>query len=493
MDSITYRGCAAETPTTQATYSKRCSSNLCNEGVYPPGRLKCHHCAGESCVDIPLGKPRPCRNHHEEDYCYTDVVNASMAYRGCSSDSNHTASSAKTTQLCDINGCNEQQGAWKLSCAQCDSLEVLGCKRDLFQVGSSNCNITQFEQCHQQLLLGHAEEEQFCFTFHQLNRVVRGCSTELSMELEPHRDQLVQCAKADNCNAGCIGQPQCASCNSVDLELCRSNGTALSSSTCGSPEASSCYTCEYDDWNVRRDCGAPPAKQENEQPQPLKCYECDGFAEKGCNRKDFTRCYRCSSDESGAGCANWQQPGGIYIEECSLPGTPCLVLNYLNGTTERGCQREDFNCSSTDVAACKQCDGSFCNKGVFPDDRLWCHQCSQCEHISQGQTALPCIRQANEPDDQQANCLEFYDEDTQQVERGCRSNAELYMKCMLRSDSQVGCRLCSTDGCNATPGEDLRSNVTGTELALATKSAAFKTVVGFWCWISMIYQIIALN
>lgn len=444
-------------------------------------------------MDAPLGKPRPCRNHLEEDHCYTEVVNASLAYRGCSSDSNHTA--ANTAQLCEINGCNEQQGSWTLSCARCDSLETLGCKRDLFQVSSSSCNISQYEQCHQQLLLGHAEEKQFCFTFHQLSRVVRGCSTQLPTELEDQREQLLQCATADYCNAGCIGQPQCISCNSVDLELCRSNASAVTSTTCGSPEASSCYTCEYDDWNVRRACGAPPAGQEQE-PQPLNCYECDGITEKGCNRKDFTRCYRCSSDEAGAGCANWQQPGGIYIEECPIPATPCLVLNYLNGTTKRGCQREDFNCSSTAVASCRQCDGSFCNKGAFPEQRLWCHQCSgvNCEHISLGQAALPCVRQANEPEDQEANCLEFYDRHTLQVMRGCRSNAQLYYECMFRSDSQVGCRLCHTDACNATPGEDLRiTEDDGVQRALAGKSGALKSVAGVLCWFSMIYQIIALN
>lgn len=482
-------------------------------------------------MNAPLGKPRPCRNHLEEDHCYTEVVNASLAYRGCTSDTNHTA--ANTAHLCEINGCNEEQGSWTLSCARCDSLESLGCKRDLFQLSSSSCNISQYEQCHQQLLLGHAEEKQFCFTFHQLSRVVRGCSTQLPAELEDQREQLMQCATADYCNAGCIGQPQCISCNSVDLELCRSNASALTSSTCGSPEASSCYTCEYDDWNVGRACGAPPAKQEQQPQQPLNCYECDGTIEKGCNRKDFTRCYRCSSDEAGAGCANWQQPGGIYIEECPLPATACLVLNYANGTTERGCQREDFNCSSTDVASCRQCDGSFCNKGAFPEQRLWCHQCNgvNCEHISLGQAALPCVRQANEPEDQEANCLEFYDRHTLQVVRGCRSNAQLYYECMFRSDSQVGCRLCHTDACNATPAEDLHATGDdGEQRVLATKSAAhkgvarvlcwfsnsdackakpgealrsidgdiprstaFKSVAGVLCWFTMIYQIIALN
>ncbi|KAH8409607.1 hypothetical protein KR222_011161, partial [Zaprionus bogoriensis] len=449
--SITYRGCGAETPTTQATYSKRCSSNLCNTGVYPPGRLKCHHCAGAECVAAPVGKPRPCRLHHEvdEDQCYTEIVNATYAYRGCKSDTNHTASGL--AQLCEINGCNAQQGARILTCARCDSREALGCKRDLFQLNSARCNISLYDQCEQQLLLGHAEEQHYCFTYHQHDRVVRGCSTQLPVELEAQREQLVQCNAANNCNVGCIAAPRCISCSSTEQELCRSNASALSSITCGSPEASCCYACVYDDWQVRRGCGAPPEQSS------LQCYECDGNALAGCNRMDYTRCYRCSSDD-GAGCANWQQPGGIYIEQCAQLATPCLALNYANGTTERGCWRDNFNCNAADVASCRQCDGSFCNTGAFPEHRLWCHQCSgNCEHITQGQTALPCTRLANEPADQLHDCLEYYDQFAGQVVRGCRSNALLYYECMLHNGHAAACRLCTTPGCNATPGEELRA------------------------------------
>ncbi|KAL7742148.1 hypothetical protein ACLKA6_018387 [Drosophila palustris] len=484
VDSITYRGCGAETPTIDATYAKRCSLNLCNAGVYPPGRLKCHHCSGESCVAAPAGKPRPCRHHHEEDQCYTEVINATLAYRGCISDSNHTATNA--AQLCEINGCNGDQGAWTLTCVSCDSQQGLGCKMDLFQLGSK-CNISQFEQCHQQLMFGQ-EEQQFCYSYHHLSRVVRGCSSELPADLEPHRDQLVRCATGDNCNAGCMPQPQCLGCNSAvaGQEACRSNATSLKSSYCGSAEASSCYACEYDDWSVQRGCGAPPT-----DPLIHNCYECDGNEQSGCNVLDFTRCYRCSSaEEAGAGCANWQRPGGIYIEECAQPAAPCLVVNYLNGTTERGCQWQDFNCSRVDVASCRSCDGSFCNKGAFPEQRLWCHQCTDCEQVPLGQNALPCAQLANEPEDQAPACLEFYDSHSKQVVRGCRSNPQLYYECMLRG---INCRICHNHGCNATPGQQLRSSLRLEQHSLIIRSSAAKLFTSILCWFSIIYQIIALN
>ncbi|KAH8377440.1 hypothetical protein KR093_005461, partial [Drosophila rubida] len=462
VDGITYRGCGAETPTTQASYAKRCSTNLCNAGVYPPGRLKCHHCAGESCVTAPAGKPRPCLQHREEDHCYTEVISPTLAYRGCSSDQNHTAST--TAQLCDVNGCNGEQGARTLTCVSCDSLDALGCKMDLFQLGSgAACNISQFEQCQLQLLLGE-EEQHFCFSYRHLSRVVRGCSSAMPAELAALQDDLLKCSTTDNCNAGCMPQQRCLNCNSLNQEQCRSNASSLTSSYCGSAEASSCYACEYDDWSVQRGCGAPPTAA-----QPLNCYECDGSSQQTCNALDFTRCYRCSSDGvDGAGCANWQRPGGIYIEECALPAAACLVLTHLNGTTERGCQTEDFHCNAATVAKCRSCEGSFCNTGAFPEQRLWCHQCENCEQVARGQDALPCAQWANEPTDQSAACLEFYDAQLRQVKRGCRSNSQLYYECLLRNGSEQPCRLCRTPGCNNTPGQLLR----GQSYELAIRSVA---------------------
>ncbi|XP_039229357.1 uncharacterized protein LOC6529644 [Drosophila yakuba] len=450
VDSITYRGCGAETPIAGAAYSKTCSSNLCNAGVYPPGRLKCHHCAGQECVAAPASKPKPCRYHLEEDQCYTDVISSSEAYRGCVSEQNHTLSNA--AKLCDINGCNEDQGAWIQVCATCDSANSRGCKIDLFQVNTGRCNVSLYEECQQDVLLGE-QEDKYCFSFQRLSRVVRGCSTKMPSDLEPYVEQLEKCRSGGHCNAGCIAQQKCFTCNSADQELCRTNITSIANSTCSSAEASSCFSCEYSNWSIQRGCGAPPTN-----PQITKCYECDDGA--GCNRKDFTRCYQCSTEQAGAGCANWERPGEIYIEECAEPGAPCVVVSYNNGTTARGCQKSDFSCTSANVASCRPCEGSFCNKGPFPEERLWCHQCrgvQDCEEISRGQTALPCPLRGNEPEHQELACLEFFDINSKEIVRGCRSNSQLYYECLLKSNHLDSCRTCHSQACNNSPGQDLRA------------------------------------
>ncbi|KAH8413398.1 hypothetical protein KR009_010770, partial [Drosophila setifemur] len=483
VDSITYRGCGAETPTTGATYSKSCSSNLCNAGVYPPGRLKCHHCAGEECVAAPGGKPKPCRYHLEEDQCYTDVISSTEAYRGCVSEQNHTLSSA--AQLCEINGCNEAQGAWMQICASCDSGAGRGCKMDLFQINTGKCNVSLYEECQQEVLLGEPDDK-FCFSYRKLSRVVRGCSKEIPADLQPYLDEMEKCRTGDNCNAGCITQQRCLSCNSLDQELCRTNVTAISNSICGSAEASSCFACEYSDWSIQRGCGAAP-----NNPSITNCYECD--EEGGCNGKDFTRCYRCTTDQAGAACANWQVPGGIYIEECAEPATSCLVATFSNGTTRRGCQHPDFSCDTANVANCRSCDGSFCNKGAFPEQRLWCHQCNglECEDIYREQTAVPCSLQANEPEDQKLACLEYFDTQSQQIVRGCRSNSELYYECLLRSSHHDSCRICHTEACNNSPGKELRANyeLETKALALLQARSSSKSLkdTGIFLFFSVIY------
>ncbi|XP_023031199.1 uncharacterized protein LOC6641773 [Drosophila willistoni] len=486
VDSITYRGCGADTPTTGAAYSKSCATNLCNSGVYPPGRLKCHQCSpDESCVAAPLGKPRPCLYHQEEDECYTDILSTTEGYRGCKSDVNHTVTN--TAVECDYNGCNNQLGAWSQICAQCDSTQTgRGCKIDLFQLNTGLCNISLYEECHQEIHLGQ-EEQEFCFSYRHLNRMVRGCSTQLPEDLEPIRDQLETCQSGDHCNARCITQQRCLSCNSVDNPLCRTNTTALSTSLCGSAEASSCFACEYTDWEIRRGCGAPPSGEANIR----NCYECD--EDGGCNELDFTRCYRCTTDQTGPGCANWEVPGGIYIEECAQPAASCLIVSYSNGSLERGCQRDDFNCESSNVSNCQRCDGSFCNKGAFPEQRLWCHQCTDCDQISRGQSASPCPWQENEPADQIEGCLEYYDVHQKKTIRGCRTTPELYYQCMLRSEDK--CRLCHDQACNNSPGEDLRPYTVKALALLPGKSIASRALktIDLCFWLLIIYQVIALN
>ncbi|XP_013106751.2 uncharacterized protein LOC106086567 isoform X1 [Stomoxys calcitrans] len=435
VDSITYRGCSSTTPSIGATYSKKCNTNLCNVGVYPPGRMKCYQCSDVSCASSPQGKPHPCRYHQEVDQCYLDIRSATEVYRGCRSDTNHTM--ANTVIYCDYNGCNEDSAFGKLKCAYCDSKLSLGCKRDLM----TPSNITQFEMCEMDMPLNGNNS---CFLYRNVDHVVRGCSDRhITNEIKLNMKRVTNCTNKDFCNTGNLPLQQCLQCNSeLGNDNCRYLPTSVSKSVCGAAEASSCYAQEFVNWHVQRGCARAPQRNDvNRQ------YECDDRDD--CNATPFIRCYKCST-ESNKDCGTWQKPGFLQIEECQQQGANCLIAKFKNGVTERGCENEHFNCSLSTVVDCQQCQGSFCNRNTYPTARLLCYQCgsesNDCSKVL-AQVPLPCPQSELEPvNGGKSECFEYFNNPLNRAVRGCASNSTEYYRCMLQSKS--GCRLCSTDGCN---------------------------------------------
>ncbi|XP_075152092.1 uncharacterized protein LOC142226102 [Haematobia irritans] len=435
VDSITYRGCASTTPTIGATYSSKCNTNLCNGGVYPPGRLKCYQCSDQECASVPQGKPHPCRNHHEEDECYLDIRSPNEVYRGCTSDTNHTI--AKSSIYCDYNGCNNESAIGKLKCAYCDSELSLGCKRDLM----TPSNITQFETCEMDMSLNGPNT---CFIYRNIDHVVRGCSDRhMSNEIAENMDRVVTCKNKDFCNSGNMHQQQCVECSSeLGNDNCRFLPSDVSKSTCGSAEASSCYAQEFANWHVERGCNRPPIRNDVN-----RIYICDSGND--CNVIPFTRCYKCST-EIDKYCDTWEQPGFLQIEECQTPGANCLVAKFENGYTKRGCESDNFNCTLSSIVDCQLCQGSFCNRDSYAKARLRCYQCGfeedDCRNAL-AQDPMPCPQSELEPNDiDKQECFEYFNFALGHEVRGCASNATEFYKCMLQSESS--CQLCSTDGCN---------------------------------------------
>lgn len=382
-----------------------------------------------------MGKPHPCRLHREEDECYLDIRSSTEVYRGCRSDTNHTIS--ETASFCDYNGCNKDSAVSSLKCAYCDSYLSRGCKMDLM----ASSGITQFEVCEMDVPLN---SNNTCFTFRNLDHVVRGCSDRhVTDEIKENMDRFVACTGGDFCNAGNLPYQQCLKCNSaLGNENCRFLPALVSKSVCGSAEASSCYAIEYNNWHVERDCGTLPQRSDvNRQ------YECDIGTD--CNATPFTRCYQCSTT-TNAECATWQKPGLLEIEECQRPGANCVVATLQEGITKRGCESETFNCTLSSTIDCKSCQGSFCNSGQFPAASLRCYQCgSQTNDCSQTLVGnpLPCPESDLEPSrGGLQGCFEYFNVRKGHIVRGCASNASEYYNCMLQSEST--CRLCYTNGCN---------------------------------------------
>ncbi|XP_055839023.1 uncharacterized protein LOC129907015 [Episyrphus balteatus] len=430
VDSVTYRGCSSNTPRGPKYYIT-CSESLCNKGVYPPGRLKCHQCSGKSCVPQPVTKPTPCLNFVEDDNCYTDVIDEIETFRGCDSDTKRTPSGS--VLYCDINGCNNLPAVETLTCSKCDSHDARGCKMDLFEIYNSSCVIKNETTCSDLALLGH--EQPSCFLYINLDHVVRGCSSDSGiLSLDSQNYDL--CA-TNLCNKKCLKQQKCVVCDSSTSEACLSNPALLTASTCEGAEVSSCNSCLYKDDSVRRGCGSPL------QVPDARCNECQ---DDSCNKSNFTKCYKCSSDDS-PNCGQWINPNIIDVEYCEIAGAGCVSAVLSNGKTVRGCESPQLTCNSTQ-SSCYPCSGNLCNDGVYPTARLRCHHCDgrdKCSNVVDTSNMLPCAVY-----DKSDACFEFLSGRNTMV-RGCRSDSNLYYECLLAIQSGKGCRLCTGSGCNMMP------------------------------------------
>ncbi|XP_055376069.1 uncharacterized protein LOC129608534 [Condylostylus longicornis] len=98
---ITYRGCSDEIH--KGEYYRECDKDLCNDKIWPPGRLKCFQCDGKECIQEQKAKSKPCVRFLEEDTCFTDIINKEYAIRGCISDNKTLTANVKK---CAYNSCN---------------------------------------------------------------------------------------------------------------------------------------------------------------------------------------------------------------------------------------------------------------------------------------------------------------------------------------------------------------------------------------------------
>lgn len=378
-------------------------------------------------------------NHHIDDHCYTDAISATETYRGCRSDTNHTLS--KAAIMCDYNGCNSEASVHHLTCAECDSDFDVGCKMDLFNLNNPGCVISNYRQCSFDSLLS---DPQSCFTYQHGNRVIRGCMPNFPQDLlvDDETPLLIECSDKNFCNTDCIPQQSCMQCDSFTNDECRLGN--ITSHECSSAEDSTCWACEYASMEVKRGCGLSQRQHEND-----RCYEC---SDNGCNNAKFSRCYKCSTEIQGNNCATWTNPDfGIEIEECSDPFARCVATMFNNGTVIRGCQTKELQCETAYNSNCLSCEGSFCNKGQFPAQRLLCYQCSNADDSNcaflDNIEPQPCISNI-QTDAEHMVCYEYYSSDQGMV-RACSSTSiNDYYNCLLQGAS---CRICNTNGCNNSP------------------------------------------
>ncbi|XP_055375807.1 uncharacterized protein LOC129608355 [Condylostylus longicornis] len=422
---VTYRGCSGEIPRGQ--YYTECGSTLCNSKIIPNGRLKCFQCEGKECIQEQNDKALPCVTFLEEDFCYTDILNATYALRGCKSDNKTLSSNAVE---CSSRACNNENGIQKRVCSQCDD-EKTGCKRLFPNKDPLKCFIdeTLISNCTVEYLFGHPNET--CFVYHRLNKVERGC-TKLRPDISNDKEHFLTC-DGDKCNNKCLNATKCVACDSSDDPNCKNNPVDTKLKLCG-PEESSCYTKIVNPSKgiIKRDCGAPFDLNYTNL--------CQGD---GCNNREIQKCYNCSS-KTDPNCSKWVNSNGIVNEICETSNDECLIAITADQHTVRGCKSQNLYCNETEVNTCKSCAGPLCNSGLFPDTRLKCYQCRDSDVCNRDQRSngIPTACTNFTSDDE---CIEFIDEKQTNIIRGCKSDFSLFEICKNQTDK---CVQCNSEGCN---------------------------------------------
>ncbi|XP_053672491.1 LOW QUALITY PROTEIN: uncharacterized protein LOC128722834 [Anopheles nili] len=178
-----------------------------------------------------------------------------------------------------------------------------------------------------------------------------------------------------------------------------------------------------------------------EDPLDVTCKLC---SKDGCNARSV-QCFVCDSDTT-PGCSDVLN-GDVHHPLQRRCGTDQCV-SLLNGeTTRRGCA-EDFEGTSCDQAhGCETFIGPLSNGGMYPADRLRCHQCTglTCGRVLETATPVACQQYRSEDE-----CY-TYVSDTGETSRGCLSDPEGADTCLQNPYNCIRCT--SHNGCNVEPSE----------------------------------------
>ncbi|CAD7079808.1 unnamed protein product [Hermetia illucens] len=423
-DMATYRGCLSDIvipENCRTCQNATCTDDLCNGGIYPESRPKCYKCERQECVNV-SGPAEPCLNYDTDDLCYVDVIDETDVIRGCVSDDDYNA--GVYTDFCRGDGCNNIAAASPFSCISCDSDNDENCKHG--DTSAWVCRVNVTDVCTVNVLHGRSES---CFTYHNGEKVVRGCS-RLSPDLVMQSQYISVCRTSD-CNDDCIITPTCYVCDSNQDQNCLMDQGSLTPQDCPQ-ETLSCYTCKHEDQSITRGCGGNGTFSGN-----TTCLSC--WDENGCNSNLIQTCYHCNSGTDN-NCATWQNTSALDIAVCT--GKCVVKVNDLSFTV-RGCQTGSLRCAPGD-SLCKECDGDNCNGGVFPEERQLCYQCDSSNEncdSDQSNSPPPACSQYMSSD----GCFQYLDTKGHMV-RGCTSDSSYYG---CKDFGQDTCEVCNENACNS--------------------------------------------
>ncbi|KAL9703300.1 hypothetical protein quinque_006818 [Culex quinquefasciatus] len=275
--------------------------------------------------------------------------------------------------------------------------------------------------------------------------IERGC---LPADQEPdcqtaEGSTCIKCT-SDDCNNKQLKWLQCHKCATTDA-ACSDAQTDAGSFCTNYISANKCYE-RFSAGKVERGCQSDlPAAANNPCEGNDQCIVCDV---NNCNSDEGrvfqeTTCVQCdTSNDADGKCLD----GSAAATKCvEMSGGKCYSRIIANGVLERGCSGKLTSaCTGTTCAICTEDNG--CNNGIFPTDRLQCHQCKKADSAScsdelttEVNSKICSIYQADD------KCYSRVKAD-QSFDRGCQSDLPANEK---SCNGLANCFECDGKNCNS--------------------------------------------
>uniref|UniRef100_A0A8D8BBK3 (northern house mosquito) hypothetical protein n=1 Tax=Culex pipiens TaxID=7175 RepID=A0A8D8BBK3_CULPI len=229
-----------------------------------------------------------------------------------------------------------------------------------------------------------AGNEVSCFVSFEDGKFSRGCTADENTCSDNDGTKCKKCN--DEIPAGCNSFKwlQCHKCATTDATC--SDAKVGTGSFCTTFKTNDrCYERFVAD-KVERGCQSEVEPSTDDVCQNNEhCKPCD---ENNCNSDEgrmfqVTKCVQCDTSVDNTGtCLD----GTLAASNCANPSDgKCFSKILDDGSLKRGCHseltaQEVTACTDTKCAICTEDNG--CNKGIFPADRLQCHQCKKADSAS---------------------------------------------------------------------------------------------------------------
>ncbi|XP_053692259.1 uncharacterized protein LOC128740719 [Sabethes cyaneus] len=394
-----------------------CTNHDCNHG-----RSLCHKCNSKNDADcaqiVNSDHVTECEAEcvsilNEDGYTVRDCIESIEGLTVSECDSLPYCSTCKTKE------CNSEiMHDNHLMCYQC-----MGDQEDCLKA----------EDWHKKACPQHQSNDA-CYTyFNSMNWVVRGCLS--SKEDGPCVNECIPCDMH-----GCNKQDPlqfntltCISCKEDECDDLKLGSTCTEEILLGRQDY--CYT--YEDENTLQKGCLSDLKEINEIREACENNSamCSICGHNNCNG-DFHYCVTCDSSSYPACASSFQIVPSELTEDCAERKCVSFIDDYAD--TWKGCVSDLKSCDLED-SNCLECTGSMCNNVMFPDDRIMCHQCDNCNQLQSTQLPEACPKY--KPDE---SCFTYKIDDM--VFRGCSSLSNY--DCDPSMDI---CLTCTESGCNNEP------------------------------------------